>query len=86
MKRFHISVKDKTYARIEAIVAKCNDGFEDGNVRMQDVIEWMLSQCNADLQKVRQRCISLPKILKNAPTQNRSDLKELMKKIYIKKL
>lgn len=83
MKRFNISLRNKTYSRIESIVAKCNDGFDDGSVRIQDVIEWMLSQGSHDVQKIRQRCISLNKVLKNSPTQSKTDLKELMKKISI---
>ena len=81
MKRLQVMLKDDTFAKVEAFVAKCNENFDEGHVRTQDVIEWMLSTTSVDVSKVRARCMNVSKILRNAKIKNRTDLKEFVKKL-----
>jgi hypothetical protein len=83
MKRLQVMLKDETFAKIETVVAKCNDGFTEGHVKTQDVVESMLTSAPIDVQKIRARCMNPNKILKNARINNRADLKELVKKLAL---
>lgn len=74
-------LKNETYAKIETLVAKCNEGFEEGHVRTQDVVEWLIQNSTADIQKIRARCMNIKKILKNAKINTRAELKEFVKKM-----
>ena len=81
MKRLQVQLKDETFEKIENLVAKCNEGFDEGHVRAQDVIEWMIQTASCDVQKIRARCMSVGKILRNAKIKNRADLKDFLKKL-----
>jgi|GEM_PF-5229800 len=81
MKRLQVMIKDETFQKIEVLVAKCNEDFTEGTVRVQDVVEWMLSNGSCDVQKVRSRCININKIIKQAKIRTREDLDEFTRKI-----
>ena len=81
MKRLQVMLKDETFAKVEAIVAKCNEGFDEGHVRTQDVVEWIIQNSSSDIHKIRSRCMNVNKILKNAKIKTRAELKEFVKKI-----
>jgi hypothetical protein len=81
MKRLQVMLKKETYAKVEALVAKCNEGFDEGHVRTQDVVEWIIQASSADVQKIRARCMNVNKILKNTKIRTRAELKEFVKKI-----
>jgi len=81
MKRLQVMLKNETFAKIETLVAKCNEGFDEGHVRTQDVVEWIMQNSSADVQKIRARCMNVNKILKNAKIKTRAELKEFVKKI-----
>ena len=81
MKRLQVMLKNETFEKIENAVIKCNDGFADGSVRTQDVVEAMIASGAVDIQKIRARCINVSKLLKNTKIKNRADLKDFVKKL-----
>lgn len=81
MKRLQVMLKNETFSKVETLVAKCNEGFEEGHVRTQDVVEWMIQTSSADIQKIRARCMNVNKILKNAKIRTRADYKDFVKKL-----
>jgi len=81
MKRLQVMLKTETFSKVETLVAKCNEGFDEGHVRTQDVVEWMLQTSSGDIQKIRSRCMNVNKILKNAKIITRADFKEFVKKL-----
>lgn len=81
MKRLQVMIENKTHARIVEIVKACNDGFEDGIVRPQDVVEWMLANSSFDQTKIRQKRISPKKVTGNANIETKEDVDELIKKL-----
>jgi hypothetical protein len=81
MKRLQVMLRDETFDKIEAAVKKCNDGFADGSVRTQDVVEAMIASGTVDVQKIRARCINVSKLLRNTKIKNRADLKDFVKKL-----
>jgi len=83
MKRLQVMLKNETFTKVEALVAKCNEGFNEGHVRTQDVIEWMVQSSTADVQKIRARCMNVNKILKNAKIKTRAELKDFVKRISL---
>lgn len=85
MKRLQVMLKDETISRLNEIIGKCNDGFSEGHVKTQDVVEWMLSTSTVDIQKVRLRCLNLKKILSNARIEYKSDVEEFVKKLGLVK-
>ena len=81
MKRLQVNIEDETFEHIKEAVTKCNDGFQDGSVKPQDVVNWMLSNSSYDVQKIRSRCFSLSKIIKNARFTCKEDVDEFQKKL-----
>ena len=85
MKRLQVMLKDETCARLTETLSKCNDGFNEGTVKTQNLVEWIIAHSIVDVHKIRQQCLSLKKILNNAPVETRVDLDELVRKIGLVK-
>ncbi len=83
MKRLQVIIKKETHDRITEIIAKCNEGFEDGVVTTQDVVDSLLSSATYDVQKIRSRCLNPHKIKANARLEFKSDVDELIKKLAL---
>lgn len=81
MKRLQVMLKDETFTKIETLVAKCNEDFDEGHVRTQDVVESILAAASVDVHKIRNRCMNVNKILKNAKIKTRADVKEVVRKL-----
>lgn len=81
MKRLQVMIENKTHARIAEIVKVCNQGFEDGVVRPQDVVEWILANASFDKAKIRQKRVSPKKVTGNANIETKEDVDELIKKL-----
>ena len=83
MKRLQVMVKDETFDRVNELIAKCNEGFDDGSVKSQDIVDWMLANASYDIQKIRSRCLSPSKIKGNARLECKEDVDELIKKLNL---
>ena len=81
MKRLQVMLQNDTFERISEVIAKCNEDFEDGNVRTQDVVEWMLAHGNFDIQKIRAKCLLPSRVKNNARLEYKEDVDELIKKL-----
>jgi len=81
MKRLQVSIKNETHSRVFEIVDKCNEGFEDGIVRPQDVVDWVLANAPFDIAKIQSRCLSPARIISKARLEYIDDADQLIKKL-----
>ena len=81
MKRIQCMIQDDTYAKVKSILKECNHEWNKGIVKLQDVVEWLLSEGKADIQKIRARHMIPNKIIGQAKVQYAEDVDELMKSL-----
>ena len=81
MKRLQVMIKDEAFARLTDAIEKCNEGFDDGSVKLPHVIEWMLLNAPINIQQIRLRCLMANKIKDGARLEFKTDVDELIKKL-----
>lgn len=81
MKRIQGMVSDETYEKVKGIVDACNEGWSDGIVKTQDVLDWLLSEAKPDITKIRTRCLLPSKVVGSVKIEFVEDLDFYMKKV-----
>jgi hypothetical protein len=81
MKRIQCMIQDETYAKVKSILKECNHDWNKGVVKLQDVVEWLLSESKADIQKIRARHLIPSKIISQAKVEYVEDIDELVKSL-----
>lgn len=81
MKRIQCMVTNETYDKVKAVLKACNDNWNDGVVRLQDVVDWLLAESKADIQKIRAQYVLPQKVIGHAKVESIEDLDEYLKKL-----
>ncbi len=80
-KRMSYLISNESLDKLNQLVDKCNEGFEEGYVRHSDVVDWILQNSNVDVNKVRMRCLNPNKVKTHQPLVTKKDADEFIRLI-----